>query len=88
MWIRITFAMFSLSGKTSVNIHCLVINVTGLIRPQLFLGCNLSIIFRMFSSFVHAELHLWEVGFLKKFLNEFELGSFMLAARFGPILAK
>ena len=56
--------------------------------PQLFLGCNLSIIFRMFSSFVYAKLNLWEVGFPKKFLNDFELGSFMLAARFGPILTK
>ena len=42
----------------------------------------------MFTSFVYAKLNIWEVGFLKKFLKDFELGSFMLAARFGPILTK
>ena len=39
-------------------------------------------IFMIFSLFVYAKLNLWEVGFLKKFLNDFELGSFMVAAFF------
>ena len=103
LYIGITFAILSFSGKIPVCRACLIINVIGANKvsfmyficvidipsdPHVVFDCKVSIILLMVSSSTSSKVNTFIFSIFKYEIGSLPISAYMSLARLGPIFAK